>query len=205
MSLRYDGSVDRSQIDKIYILLKIITKKGEQEQYFLGSGQVCKRGAEGLLEAIESAIRNNVGEATMEYILRNISSIVTDGANVNIGTKGGLWVLIENKWRTTVSTSNINSNIPLQKIWCAAHRSNLAWKDTSNSVPEIKHLLDKLIGLSTFFHTSALRSRELDDVASTNNFQLLRLPKLFSVRWTEFSFSLVNSVLTSWRALVLYM
>jgi len=35
----------------------------------------------------------------MEYILTNISSIVTDGANVNIGTKGGLWTLIENKWR----------------------------------------------------------------------------------------------------------
>jgi len=141
----------------------------------------------------------------MEYILRNISPIVTDGANVNIGTKGELWDLIENKWRTTASMSNISSNIPLQKIWCAAHRSNLAWKDTSNSVPEIKHLLDKLIGLSTFFHTSALRSRELDDVASTNNFKLLRVLKLFTVRWTEFSFSLVNAVLTSWRASVIYM
>jgi hypothetical protein len=103
--------------------------------------------------------------------------------------------LIENKWRTTASTSNINSNIPLQKIWCAVHRSNLVWKDTSNSVPEIKHSFDKFIGLFTFFHTSALRSGGLDDVASTNNFQLLRLPKFFTVRWTEFSFSLVNAVL----------
>lgn len=52
--------VDRSQIDKMYILLKIITKKGEKE-YVLEANQVCKRGSEGVLEAIESACRNSVG------------------------------------------------------------------------------------------------------------------------------------------------
>lgn len=70
-----------------------------------------------------------IGQATMEYILRNISSIVMDEANVNIGTKGGLWDLIENKWRIVLSIPNLSSKIPLQKIWCAAHRLNLAWKD----------------------------------------------------------------------------
>lgn len=53
--------VDRSQIDKMYIFLKIITKKGEEEYNVLEASQVCKRGSEGVLEAIESACRNSVG------------------------------------------------------------------------------------------------------------------------------------------------
>lgn len=92
----------------------------------MGAGQVCKRGAEGVLEVIESACKNSVGKPTMKYILTHISSIVTDGANINIGNKGGLWTLIENKWRTAASKSSLSYNVPLQKIWCAAHRSSLA-------------------------------------------------------------------------------
>lgn len=35
-SIRTDGSVDRTQIDKIYIMLKIITAEGEKELIFIG-------------------------------------------------------------------------------------------------------------------------------------------------------------------------
>lgn len=68
MSLRCDGSVDRSQIDKIYIILKTVSLKGVEEQYFLGAGQVELRSAEGILDAIETAYINNVGHDVTEYI-----------------------------------------------------------------------------------------------------------------------------------------
>lgn len=35
-SIRVDGSVDRTQIDKIYIMLKFITAEGEMESNFIG-------------------------------------------------------------------------------------------------------------------------------------------------------------------------
>ncbi|KAL5235556.1 hypothetical protein ACI65C_002966 [Semiaphis heraclei] len=201
MSLRCDGSVDRSQIDKIYIILKTVSLKGVEEQYFLGAGQVEQRGAEGILDAIETACINNVGHDVTEYIFKNISSIVTDGAAVNIGSKGGLWTLVENKWR---NNSN-KSNVPLVKIWCAVHRSNLAWKDVSSTVVEVSHIVSKLSGISAFFHNSALRTRELQQLSKENNLQLIRIPKFFQVRWKEFSFSLVNAILISWKALVINM
>ncbi|KAF0714641.1 E3 SUMO-protein ligase KIAA1586-like isoform X4 [Aphis craccivora] len=203
MSLRCDGSVDRSQIDKIYVLLKVVSKNGETNQYFLGAGQVIKRGALGVLQAIESASLSTIGEKATDFVFKNISSIVTDGATVNSGEKGGLWTLFENKWRKT--SDNNTPSIPFIKIWCAVHRSNLAWKDASSIIPEVQHFLEKLSGLSSFFHTSALRTRELEDIAKKNNCALLRLPKVFKIRWTEFTASLLNSVLTSWNALILYM
>lgn len=97
MSLRCDGSVARSQVDKMYVILKTVSLKGIEEQFFLGAGQVKQRGAEEILNAIESACKTNVGQDVTEYIFINISSIVTDGAAVNIGSKGGLWTLLENK------------------------------------------------------------------------------------------------------------
>jgi len=156
MSLRCDGSVDRSQIDKIYVIIKTVSLKGVEEQYLLGAGQVEKRGAEGILDAIETACINNVGHDVTEYIFKNISSIVTDGAAVNIGNKGGLWTLFENKWR---NNSN-KSNVPLIKIWCAVHRSNLAWKDVSSTVIEVSHIVSKLSGISAF---STIQHFELEN------------------------------------------
>jgi hypothetical protein len=41
ISLRYDGSVDRAQIDKIYVIIKVIKKSGKEEHFFLGAGEVC--------------------------------------------------------------------------------------------------------------------------------------------------------------------
>lgn len=99
--------MDRSEIDKIYIILKTVSLKGVKEQYFLGAGQVEQRGAEGILDAIETACINNVGHDVTEYIFKNISSIVTDGAAVNIDGKGGLWTLVENKWRNNSNKSNV--------------------------------------------------------------------------------------------------
>jgi len=192
MPLRCDGSVDRSQIDTIYIILKTVSLKGVEEQYFLGAGQVEQRGAEGILDAIETACINNVGHDVTEYIFKNISSIVTDGY---------LWTLVENKRR---NNSN-KSNVPLIKIWCAVHRSNLAWKDVSSTVAEVSHIISKLSGISAFFHNSAHRTRELQQLSKENNLQLIRIPKFFQVRWTEFSFNLVNSILISRKALVIYM
>ena len=200
LSIRCDGTVDRTQIDKIYVMAKVVRGVGSEEQYFLGASEPRCRGAKGILEALEEACINTVGESAAKHILRHASSLVTDGASINTGERSGLWTLFRAKMRDHQSTS-----VPLLTIWCAVHRSNLAWKSTSNSVSEIGHIFQNLVALSTYFHTSGLRSRELREVADLNNSHLVALPKLFEVRWSEFSYALVNSVLVSWFSLVLYM
>ena len=93
---------------------------------------------------------------------------------------------------------------PLMKIWRMAHRSNLAWKSVGDTVPELNVVFQQLTGLSSFFHKSGLRTRELKSIAAENNLKLLNLPKTFEVRWTEFTTKLVTAVLTCWHALVFY-
>jgi hypothetical protein len=149
ISLRCDGSVDRSQIDKIYILIKVIDKSGKEDQYFIGAGLISKRGAQGILDAVEIASINTIGAEATEYVFKNISSIVTHGASVNTVERRGLWTLFKQKYRSLKENS-----IPLITICCAAHRSNLARKDTNSSVSEVQHLVSTLTSLCTFFHTS---------------------------------------------------
>lgn len=131
-------------------------------------------------------------------ILRKISLVCTDGTNVNTGDKFSLWVLLDKEMKAA------GSNIPVIKIWCAAHRSELAWKIISKSVPEISKVLTVLSSISSYFHQSAIRTAELKQIASEHNLRLLNMPKIFEIRWSQFTFSLVRSVLVSWNASVIY-
>lgn len=189
-SLRVDGSIDRTNIDKIYILAKIVNENGALETLFLGVGQQTERGAEGLLSAIKQRIDSH-GANFYNICLQKTSSLVTDGANVN---RFGLWPLIDH------DAKNANSVVPVFKIWCAAHRSELAWGD----VNEVGKLFRNLTQISSFLHMSAMRMAELTKVSEERNLKLLHLPKLFEVRWSEFTYSLLNSVLRSWHCLVVY-
>ncbi|CAB4018871.1 Hypothetical predicted protein [Paramuricea clavata] len=56
VSLRFDGSVDRNQIDNEYVLAKTVNKKGEENLYLLGFEEPNEQGAEGALTAIQNAV-----------------------------------------------------------------------------------------------------------------------------------------------------
>lgn len=116
-SLRCDGSVDRVQIDKIYTMLKVITKEGSEELYFLGATEPEERGAQGVLGAVQKGCENTVGTSAND-VFTTISSIVTDGAKVNTGEEKGLWT----KFEEFLKTLNAGNDQPLLKIWCSAHR-----------------------------------------------------------------------------------
>lgn len=80
----------------------------------------------------------------------------------------------------------------------------MAWDSLTTNVPEIKKIIDTCSSISTHFHRSGLRTKELQQVADENNLTLIRLPKYFEVRWTEFTYSLIHSVLRNWRAMVIF-
>lgn len=41
-------------------------------------------------------------------------------------------------------------------------------------------------------------------IAKENDLKVCKLPKIFTIRWSEFSFTLLRNILISWKALVLY-
>lgn len=187
-------------------MTKSISENGESHEIFVGVAEPNKRGATGVINALKQALTANFGEDGLQ-LLRRISSVVTDGASVNIGAKGGVWALLESEIKLLTETCSENAMppLPLLKVWCAVHRSQLAWHSVSDAVTEVKHCFQNLVSLVSFFHTSAVRTRELKEVADDNSLKLLHLPAVFEIRWTEFSYTLLHAVLTSWRALTTYL
>jgi len=81
---------------------------------------------------------------------------------------------------------------------------NLAWQSVSETVSEVRLIFQQLVRLCSFFQKSGLRTRELRELATSNNLEYLHLPKVFEVRWTEFTSDLLNAILFSWHALVFF-
>lgn len=196
LSLRVDGSIDRTQIDKIYVIAKITTAEGIMEQIFLGVAGQKKSGASGLFEAVMSAIDDNLGEGFHEFVFASMSSICTDGHNVNTGSRHSLWKFVEDKAKECGSTKTII------KIWCASHRSDLSWKDFVRSFTQIKKTLSTLSSISSYFNQSATKQTAVKDMAEKKGLKLLKFPKLFEIRWTEYTYKLVRNVLMLWHILV---
>lgn len=121
LSLRCNGSVDCTQVDKIFVMANIVTKDRIVENCFLGAREPPCRGAKGLLNAIQEACESTVGITTTKFLVKQASSLVTDGASVNVGSKNGLWTLLDK-----LHSDSSASEIPFLKIWCSVHRSSLA-------------------------------------------------------------------------------
>lgn len=198
ISLRIDGSVDLTQVDKIYVMAKIINLDGSLELLFMGIGQQKQRKAIGLKNASMEPIGATIGTEDPKLILSKVSSVCADGANVNTGDRSSLWTLLDKEMKA------IDSKIPLIKIWCAAHRAELVWKATSEEVGEISTLFSKLSSISSYFRQSGLRTAELEQIGKDNHLIVHKLPKIFEIRWSQFSFTLLRSILVSWKALVIY-
>lgn len=145
------------------------------------------------IHAVKRAIIEGVGEEMYACIMKKISSICTDGTNINSGERGGLWTLFENVIRRIGSTS------PFTKIWCSAHRMDLVWRDVCETQISINTVLDTISSMSSYFHRSGIRMGELRKIATEKNLKLLSIPKLFTIRWTEYSFKILYNLLLSWN------
>ena len=74
--MRLDSSVDRVQIDKIYVLTKSINETGESEQTFIGVAEPDHRGAAGVMSALKQALTANFGEDGLKLLRRLLSLMV---------------------------------------------------------------------------------------------------------------------------------
>lgn len=198
LSIRVDGSVDRTHIDKIYILGKIIDKEGKLRTIFMGIGQQTKSGATGLHQTIKDTLETH-GSGCYAKCLRKMSSFVTDGASINVGEHKGLWRLLDDDAKLHGATQNI------LKIWCAAHRSDLTVKDLNKSVEEVPQIIRRLASMASFIRRSHIRVEMLKSIAEANGFEYIHLPRTYEVRWAEFTSNLINAVLRSWNCIVVFL
>ena len=66
-------------------------------------------------------------------------------------------------------------------------------------------MIQRLCSLSTFFRSSAVRTRNLYEIAKNENTAVLAFSSVFEICWAEFTSSLIETTLVSWKALDMYL
>ncbi len=188
-----DASMDQTKKDNEYMLLNTIKNNGKRDLKFIGIGHMTEPGAAGHLEALKSGAADTVG---FDKVLKIVNHLSSNGESRNTGHLNGLWKLLHDE------REKLDVSFPLLKSVCAVHSFANAYKDLCKAVPEIDHLVKKLSGIATFFHSSAKRTTDLEKIGGKEGLTIRRIPKYFEIRWTEFTAALLDSILCSWQALV---
>jgi hypothetical protein len=192
MSLRVDGSVDRMQVDNKHVLCKIVHENGDEKTVFVGFHSPEERGVTGYVDAVKKSVQQLSVE--WEEFFPKVSSIVTDGESLN---RGPFWRALQE-----MREQDPNSNIPLMKIWCSAHRSQLAFSDMSKSVIEVQYVLQDCREIVKFYHSSGLRTKELHRISTEMNVVCKRLPEVHDIRFAEYTDTLLTAVLCNWNVML---
>lgn len=134
-----------------------------------------------------------------EKLFALITSLITDGESLNLGRLNGLVTKLKDLRKSSPLT------LPLFSIWCVPHRTNLAWKSTSDKTKSISDVITRARKLSKYFRCSGKRTQALKDVADANDLKRpLRYPAFFAVRWVEYVYNLFQAILRNWRASMSY-
>ena len=80
-----------------------------------------------------------------------------------------------------------------------------SFKYVCRAVAEVDTITREISAISAYFHGSAACTTDLEEVSKELSFHVRCLPKYFEVRWAEFTASLFDSILYSWRELISYL
>ena len=122
-------------------------------------------------------MENLLGSNVTNVIMKEVSSLVTDGTSVNTG-HNNLWNILQEY--ILEKFSEIVAH--LLAILCCANKPSLAWKAANNEIPEIKNILMPLSGISSYFAKYGFRCRDLKNIAEYNNLIVYSFPKIFEIR-----------------------
>lgn len=123
------------------------------------------------------------------YLNKCFIGFACDGASVMLGKSSGVATLLKNKF-------------PHLIIWhCSNHRLELAVNDTIKEVDGINNFTIFIDKLYSLYHQSPKNQRELKELCASLDIQLLKIGKIFSVRWVSSSKRTINAVLNNYVAL----
>ena len=94
---------------------------------------------------------------------------------------------------------------PLLKIWCAAYRSSLAYKDVFKSVSEVRLVTFDVVNAGSYFHVSGVRTHELRETSTSSGLsEPLHWPDFKEVCFAEFSHQLFAVFLHNYCSCICY-
>lgn len=184
-------TVDESSTYGInYLVIYIradVTGRGDVENIFLDLVALEGTTAENVYKALKNSLM--MANLDDEYLKNHLISIATDGAAVMTGKDSGLIVRLKKDFPS------------LKSVHCLAHKLELAVHDSLKCVTGCNHFEHFISKLYTMYHQSTKNARLLSEAASAVHISLLKIGKIFTIRWVASSYSKVQAVWKDFPAL----
>lgn len=142
-------------------------------------------------ETIKSAILQNFALNGMDdhFLKQNLIAFVSDGASAMLGRVAGVGVKLKTMYPNIV-------------VWhCCNHRLELAVCDTLKEVSGTNNFQSFIEKLYALYHQSPKNMNEFNLCAASLESNLLRIGKIFSIRWVASSERIIKAVWNNFPAL----
>ena len=159
--------------------------------------ELNEHGITGYLQSVKDASQSILQWSELIMIT---SSIITDGENLNSSDCNGLLRKLEEKKRI-----HNHTNKPLLKVWCAVRWSNLAYKDVSKSVSEVRIAVAYVVSVGSYFHVSGVKTQRFERDCQNNGLdEPLLWPEYKEVQFAEFSHHMFAVFLQNYQCCIKY-
>lgn len=142
-------------------------------------------------DTIQTSIINNLLKygITSDYLQHHLVAFVSDGASNMLGRISGVGVKSQRLYPNII-------------IWhCCNHRLELAVSDTLKEVQGINHFQHFIEKLYALYHQSPKNMNELSLCAASLEEKLLKIGKIFTIRWVASSERTLKAVWNNYSAL----
>ena len=178
-SLLIDESTDVSNVQNLTVYIR--TAVGNDVYvYFRGLIQLSVATASAIFEKLMNFLLE-IGLSD-DILSRQLIGFCTDGDSCITGQFQGVATLLRNKYSNVVA------------FHCMAHRLELAVKNSVDSVNFVSHFCDFIDCIYRLYSMSPKNQKELETVAAGLSLQLLKVRKIFDIRWVFSSYLSVKAV-----------
>jgi hypothetical protein len=185
-SIMIDESTSVSNVQSIIVFIRLILDDSVCT-YFFGLVPLAKASAASIFETLISFFNDSgLSDAILSQQLVGFCS---DGAISMIGQYSGVATLLKARYPI------------VQSFHCMAHRLELAVKNAVDTVNVTCHFRCFVDELYKVYSMSPKNQAELESIAETLCFQLLKVQKVFDFRWVLSSFVAVRALLRDFPAL----
>ena len=185
-SIMIDESTDVSNTQNLIVFIRM-GFADKVHVYFLGIIPLVIATAAAIFQKLMDFL--TVIGISEEILLRQLIGFCSDGASCMIGQFQGVAKLFRDK-------------IPhIKSFHCMAHRLELAVKDAVDSVNLILHFRPFIDAVYKMYSLSPKNQRELETIANKLSVELLKIRKVFDIRWVFSSYLAMKAVWQDYPAL----
>lgn len=181
LSLMLDESTSLSRYSALIVYVRCLVEE-KPVNYFLDLVDLNALDSSSIHSCLMSCLERH--GLSCEKLKGKLIGLASDGASTMTGVHHGLGQLMKGDFPS------------LFTIHCQAHRLELAVNQAVRSVNSISHFQMFVDSLYSLYSRSPKNQRELEAAASDVGVELLRVGRMFDVRWVFSSFQAVKAL---WR------